>query len=127
MKNDKSVEDYMKELDQLDAAGELDDDELAYRGHTLDLTKWEAYQHCKSALEGLLTTSQYIKAVRGHDKPYPAEQDATISVTVSKLASFTEGETSVLAEAMAKADRFSFTAIEENTFLSFTFKNIWID
>ena len=127
MKKEKSAEDYMQELDQLAAAGELYDDELAFHGHTLDLTKWEAYQHIKNALEGLLDTSQYIKAVRGHSKPYAAEQNATISVTVSKLASFTEEETSVLADAMAKADRFSFTAIEYNAFLSFTFKNIWID
>lgn len=127
MKKDKSVDDYMKELDQLEVAGELADDEPAFQGHTLDLTRWEAYQHIKSALEGLLTTSQYIKAVRGHSKPYPAEQDATISVAISKLAAFTEKETAVLADAMAKADRFGFTALEDNTFLSFTIKNIWID
>lgn len=127
MKKDKSIGDYMKELDRLEATRELDDDEPVFQGHTLDLSKWEAYQHSKSALEGQMDTSQYIRVVRGHSKPYPAEQDATISVTVSKLASFTEEETSVLAEAMAKADRFSFTAIEENAFLSFTFKNIWID
>ena len=89
MKNDKSVEDFMSELDQLEAAGELDD-EPAFQGHTLNLPKWEAYQHIKNALEGLLPTSQYIKAVRGHNKPYPAEQDATISVRVSKLEKCTE-------------------------------------
>ena len=118
MKNDKSVEDLMKELDQLEVAGELDDDEAVFQGHTLNLTKWEAYQHVKSALEGLLPTSQYIKAVRGHSKPYPAEQDATISVTVSKLAMFAEKETAVLADAMAKADQFAFTALENSAFLS---------
>ena len=32
MKNDKSVEDFMKELDQLEAAGELADDEPAFQG-----------------------------------------------------------------------------------------------
>lgn len=127
MKNDKSIEDFMKELDQLEDAGELDDNEPAFHGHTLDLTQWEAYQHVKHSLEGLLNTSQHIKAVRGHSKPYSAEQDATVSVTVSKLASFTEKETAVLADAMAKADRFSFTAMEDNAFLSFTFKSIWID
>lgn len=127
MKNNKSIEDYMRELDQLEAAGELDDDEPAFQGHTLDLTKWEAYQHIKSALEGLLPTSQYIKAVRGHSKPYPAEQEATISVTVPRLAMFTEKETAVLADAMAKADQFAFTALEGNAFLSFIFRNIWIN
>lgn len=126
MKNDKSVEDFMRELDQLEAAGELDD-EPAFQGHTLNLTKWEAYQHIKNALEGLLPTSQYIKAVRGHDKPYPAEQDATISVSVSKLAMFTGEETAALADAMAKADQFAFTALEGNAFLSFIFRNIWIN
>lgn len=126
MKKDKSIEDYMRELDQLEAAGELDD-EPAFQGHTLDLTKWEAYQHIKRALEGLLPTSQYIKAVRGHSKPYPAEQDANISVTVSKLAMFTGEETAVLADAMAKADQFAFTALESSTFLSFIFRNIWIN
>lgn len=126
MRNDKSIENYMKELDQLEDAGKLDD-KPAFQGHTLDLTKWEAYQHIKSALEGLLTTSQYVKAVRGHSKPYPAEQDASISVTVSKLAMFTEKETAAFADAMTKADRFGFTAMEDNTFLSFIFKNIWID
>lgn len=126
MKNDKSVEYFMKELDQLEATGELDD-EPAFQGHTLNLTKWEAYQHIKNALEGLLPTSQYIKAVRGHDKPYPAEQDAPISVTVSKLAIFTEKETAVLADAMAKADQFAFTALEDSAFLSFVVKRIWID
>lgn len=126
MKNNKSIEDYMRELDQLEATGELDDDE-PFQGHTLDLTKWEAYQHIKSALEGLLTTSQYIKSVRGHSKPYPAEQDATISVTVSKLAMFAEKETAVLADAMAKADQFAFTALEDSAFLSFVVKRIWID
>lgn len=127
MKNDKSVEDYMKELDQLGAAGELEDDEPAFQGNMLDLTKWEAYQYIKNALEGLLDICQYIKVVQGCNKPYPAEQDATIRVTVSKLASFTEKETAVLADAMAKADRFSFTALEDNTFLNFTVKNIWIN
>lgn len=127
MKNNKSIEDYMKELDQLETAGEFADDEPAFQGHTLNLAKWEAYQHIKSALEGLLTTSQYIKAVRGHSKPYPAEQDATISVTVSKLALFTEKETAVLADATKKADQFGFTVMEDNAFLSFIFKNIWID
>lgn len=127
MKNDKSIEDYMRDLDQLEAAGELDDDELAFQGHTLDLSKWETYQHIKNALERLLTTSKYIKAVRGHSKPYPAEQDATIIVTVPKLTMFTEEETAVLADAMTKADRFSFTSIENNAFLNFIFKNIWID
>lgn len=126
MKNDKSIEDFMKELDQLEAAEELDD-EPAFQGHTLDLTKWEAYQHIKSALEGLLPTSQYIKAVRGHSKPYPAEQDATVSVTVPRLTMFTEAETAVLSDAMAKADRFSFTAMEDNAFLNFTVKDIWIN
>ena len=127
MKNDKSVEDFMKELDQLEAAGELADDEPAFQGHTLNLTKWEAYQHIKNALEGLLTTSQYVKAVRGQSKPYPADQDATVSVTVPKLAMFTEKETVVLSDAMAKADRFSFTAIEDSAFLNFTVKDIWIN
>lgn len=127
MKKDKSIDDYMKELDQLEAAGELDDDEPTFQGHTLDLTKWEAYQHIKSALEGLLTTSQYIKAVRGHSKPYPAEQDASISVTISKLTMFTEAETAVLADTLANADRFAFTSLENSTFLTFIFKNIWID
>lgn len=116
----------MRELDQLEAAGELDD-EPALQGHTLDLTKWEAYQHIKSALEVLLPTSQYIKAVRGHSKPYLAEQDATISVSVSKLAMFTGEETAALADAMAKADQFAFTALEGNAFLSFIFRNIWIN
>ena len=127
MKNDKSIEDYMRDLDQLEAAGELDDDELAFQGHTLDLSKWEIYQHIKNALERLLTTSQYIKAVRGHGKPYPAEQDSTIIVTVPKLTMFTEEETAVLADAMTKADRFSFTSMENNAFLNFIFNNIWID
>ena len=127
MKKEKSVDDFMKELDQLEAAGELVDDEPAFQGHSLDLIKWEAYYHIKNALEGLLTTSQYIKAVRGYSKPYPAEQDATISVTVSKLAMFTGKETAILADAMAKADRFGFTAMEDSAFLSFIFKNIWID
>lgn len=127
MKKEKSVDDFMKELDQLEVAGELADDEPTFQGHTLDLTKWEAYQHIKSALEGLLPTSQYIKAVRGHSKPYPAEQDAAISVTISKLAAFTEKETAVLADAMAKVDRFAFTSLENSAFLTFIFKNIWID
>lgn len=127
MKNDKSVEDFMKELDQLEAAGELIDDEPLFQGHTLDLGKWETYKNVKNALEELLTTSQYIKAVRGHSKPYPAEQDANISVTVSKLAMFTREETAVLADAMAKADQFAFTALESSTFLSFIFRNIWIN
>lgn len=127
MKNDKSIEDYMRELDQLEAAGELDDDEPAFQGHILDLSKWETYQHIKNALERLLTTSQYIKAVRGHSKPYPAEQDATIIVTVPKLTMFTEEETAILADAMTKSDRFCFTSIENNAFLNFIFKNIWID
>ena len=127
MKNDKSVEDFMKELDQLEAAGELADDEPAVQGHTLGLTKWEAYQHIKNALEGLLIIGQYVKAVRGHDKPYPAEQDATVSVTVPKLTMFTEAETAIMAGAMAKADRFSFTAIEDSAFLNFTVKDIWIN
>lgn len=127
MKNDKSIEDYMRELDQFEAAGELADDEPAFHGHTLNLTKWEAYQHIKNALEGLLTTSQHIKAVRGHSKPYPGEQDATISVTISKLALFTEKETAVLADATTKADQFGFTVMEDSAFLSFIFKNIWIN
>lgn len=127
MKNDKSIEDYMRELDQLEAAGELGDDEPAFQGHILDLSKWETYQHIKNALERLLTTSQYIKTVRGHSKPYPDEQDATIIVTVPKLTMFTEEETAVLADAMTKADRFSFTSIENNAFLNFIFKNIWTD
>lgn len=126
MKNDKGVEDFMKELDQLEAAGELDDNEPAFQGHTLSSPKWEAYQHIKNALEGLLTTSQYVKAVRSHSKPYPDEQDATVSITVPKLAMFTEKETAVLADAMAKADRFSFTALDDNAFLNFTIKGIWI-
>lgn len=127
MKKDKSIEDYMKELDRLEVIGELADNEPVFQGHTLDLSKWEVYQQIKNALEGLLPTSQHIKAVRGHSKPYPAEQDATVSVTVPKLTMFTEKETSVLAEAMAKADRFGLTAIEDNAFLNFTFKNIWMD
>lgn len=127
MKKDKSTEDYMRELDQLEAAGELDDDEPAFQGHTIDLSKWETYQHIKNALKGLLTTSQYIKAVRSHSKPYPAEQDATVSVTVPKLVMFTEKETAALADAMAKADCFSFTAMDNNVFLNFTIKNIWIN
>lgn len=127
MKKDKSIEDYMRELDQLEAAGELADDEPAFQGHTLNLSRWEVYQHIKSTLEGLLTTSQYIKAVRGHSKPYPAEQDATVSVTVPKLTMFTEKETATLADAMAKADCFSFTAMDNNAFLNFTIKNIWIN
>lgn len=125
MKNDKSIEDFMKELDQLEAAGELIDDKPSFQGHTLDLSKWETYQNVKNALEGLLTTSQYIKSVQGHSKPYPAEQDANVSVTVSKLAMFTGEETAVLADAMAKADQFAFTALESSTFLSFIFRNIW--
>lgn len=125
MKDNKSIEDYMKELDQLEAAGELADDEPSFQGHTLNLTKWEAYQHIKNTLEGLLTTSQYIKAVRDHSRPYPAEQDATVSVTVPKLTMFTEKETATLADAMAKADCFSFTAMDNNAFLNFTIKNIW--
>lgn len=51
MKNDKSIEDFMKELDQLEAAGELIDDEPSFQGHTLDLSKWETYQNIKGALE----------------------------------------------------------------------------
>lgn len=127
MKNDKSVEDFMKELDQLEAAGELADDEPAFQGHTLNLTKWETYQRVKNVLEELLTTSQYVKTVRGYSKPYPAEQDATVSVTVPKLAMFTEKETAILADAMAKADCFSFTAMDNNAFLNFTIKDIWIN
>lgn len=63
MKSNKSIEDYLRKLDQLEAAGELADDEPSFQGHTLNLTKWEAYQHIKNALEGLLPTSQHIKAV----------------------------------------------------------------
>lgn len=125
MKNDKSVEDFMKELDQLEGAGELDDDEPAFQGHTLNLPQWEKYQHIKNALERLLTTSRYIKAIRGYNKPCRAEQDAIVSITIPKLAMFTEKETAVLADAMARADRFSFTAIEDNAFLNFTVKDIW--
>lgn len=127
MKNDKSIEDYMKEIDQLETAGELYDGEPAFHGYTLDLTKWEAYQHINQSLEGLLNSSQHIKAVRGHSKPYSAEQDATISVTVPQLTIFTEAETAVLADAMAKADCFSFTAMDNNAFLNFTIKSIWIN
>lgn len=127
MNDEKSIEDYMKELDRLEAAGELDDDEPAFHGYMLDLTKWKAYQHIKSALEGLLATSQYIKAVRGQSKPYPAEQDAAISVIVSRQAMFTREETAALAHAMAKADGFAFIALEDRAFLSFIFKNIWIN
>lgn len=126
MKKEKSVEDYMQELDQLEIAGELYDNEPVFHGHTLDLTKWETYQHIKNDLEGLLSTSRYIKSVRGLSKPYPAEQDATVSIATSRLVAFTEKETAALADAMAKADSFSFTAMEDDIFLSFTVKNIWI-
>lgn len=127
MKKEKSIEDYMRELDQLDAAGELDDDEPMFQGHTLNLTKWETYQHIKNALEGLLDTSQHIKAVRGYSTPYSAEQDATIAVTVSKMTLFTEVETAVLADAMAKADQFGISALENSVFLNFVVNKIWID
>lgn len=39
MKKEKSVDDFMKELDLLEAAGELADNEPAFQGHTLNLTK----------------------------------------------------------------------------------------
>lgn len=126
MENGKSIDDYMREIDELDAAGELDDDE-PFQGHTLDLTKWKTYLHIKSALEGLLTTSRYTKSVQGHSKPYPADQDAAIIVTISKLTMFTEKETAVLADAMGKSDRFAITTFEDRTFLNFIFMNIWID
>lgn len=126
MKNDKSVEDYMKNLNQLKAAGELDN-EPTFQGHTLDFARWEQYQEIKTVLDGLLETSQFVRAVRGHSTPYPAEQDDTITVTVSNLAAFTEGETAILADAMTRADRFSFTAMDDSAFLNFTVKKIWID
>ena len=127
MKRDKSVEDYMKELDRMEAAGELDDDEPAFRGHTLNLSKWKAYQQIKTMLEGLLATSPDVKKVRGHSTPYPAEQDDSIAVTVSRMAVFTEAETAVLADAMTKADRFSFITLDDSVFLNFRVEKIWID
>lgn len=51
----------------------------------------------------------------------------TISVTVSKLTMLKERETAVLADAMAKADRFSFTTLDDSAFLNFTVTNIWIN
>lgn len=126
-KKQKTVADYMEELDRLEAAGELEVDEELFHGHTLNLAAWNRYQEIRSELDELLEIGQSVLATRSSGSPDPTMEGNHITLSLSKLTMFSREETAILTAALAKADQISILTFEDETFLNVHVDGIWIN
>jgi hypothetical protein len=124
-KKDKSIDDYMKELDQLEAAGELDDDEPLFHGEVLDLVKWDLYQCMTRLLLCLPDQCRSVLKVDYLSAPIPTDEFAKTTVTLSQAAMLDGQAKEIIAVAALRCDRFFITAIGGKTRLNFLIDNIW--
>jgi hypothetical protein len=127
MHKEKTVEDYTEELEHLDAAGELNDDEPEFYGTVLNLPAWEKYQQITKPLVALQKTCESVLKARCLNEPYPAEEFASTTVTLP-LVSMLEGEAkAVIADAIQHCDRFFASAFGNQVRLTFLVNHIWAD
>jgi hypothetical protein len=122
----KTVEDYMEELERLEAAGELDD-EPEFHGTVLNLPQWEKYQRIAKPLAALQDKCEAFLNVRYYREPYPAEEYANVTVTLP-LTSRVDGEAkNTIADAVQLCDQFFASAIGGKVRLSFIVDHIWAE
>jgi hypothetical protein len=127
MSKEKTVEDYMEELERLEAAGELNDDEPEFHGTVLNLPAWEKYQQITRPLVALQDTCESVLKVHYLSEPYPAEEFASATVTLSPVSMLKGDAKAAIANAVQLCDRFFVSAFGNQVRMTFLVSNIWAE